>query len=162
LTWKELGKKYVLQWYLYFRELEERCGRNEPSAMGGLPSEGGLMFDATNQDCVPDYGIGECEVVPKDVAATSECPEFGAVVEIRPNATSAECPVVEKLLSREGNPCAVELDEAMISTISSQVSSLAAPTTTATSSSLSSAGFGPARTVQTALAAACLLCGLAL
>jgi hypothetical protein len=122
------------------------------------------MFDVTTQECVLDHDTGECKRVPKDVAVTPGCPEFGGVVQIRPNdnAAGAECFVVEMLAGREGNPCAVKVDEAVFSTISSQVSALATPTMTTTPSPISSAGVGPARTVQTALAAACLLCGLAL
>ncbi|KAK4151007.1 hypothetical protein C8A00DRAFT_36353 [Chaetomidium leptoderma] len=95
-----------------------------------------------------------------------ECPALGAVVEIRPNATMPECPRVELLEGREGNPCAVKVDQAVTSSISSRATSMASATlttsTTSSPSSSSTAGVGPARTVQTALAAACIIGSLAL
>lgn len=97
-----------------------------------------------------------------DVVVTSKCPALGTVLEITPNATTPQCPVVNKRLDLEGDPCAAQPDEAAVASIMSHASSLAAPTPTTTLSSTSSAGAGPARTVQTALAAACLFCGLAM
>ncbi|KAK3934653.1 hypothetical protein QBC46DRAFT_368068 [Diplogelasinospora grovesii] len=98
-------------------------------------------------------------------AGIPECPAFGGLVQIGPslNATNPACANIEMLESRLGNPCAVKVDQAAASSISSRVSSsVSSSITKVTSSTSKAAGAGPARPVQTALAAACVLCGLAL
>ena len=152
--------RLMLQWSLRWPGLDDDlCDRDASSARAGLPGQGSVMFNVPRAWGKDSLWKGPIH----DALVTAECPQLGSVVEIAPNATTPECPAVQKRLEREGNPCGAQPDEAAVSSIMSQVSSMAAPTsTTAEPSSTSSGGVGPARTVQTALAAACLLCGLAL
>lgn len=110
-----------------------------------------------------------------------ECPQLLSFVDILPNITSPDtgamdkdCPVYfdgYERKSERANPCAVKVDQQILSAVSNEVSRLATPTTTttdgvATSTSTGAAGlataWGLVRPMQTALAAACVLCGLAL
>ncbi|KAK4040089.1 hypothetical protein C8A01DRAFT_35869 [Parachaetomium inaequale] len=148
--------RFMLQWYFEDSDREERCG----GPRNGNAGRGGLMFNIQTAYAEDLYGL---EGMLLDVDDIPECPQFAALVESGQNATNPECPTQKQLEGVQGNPCAVKVDQAAITSILSQASSLLAPTSTATSStSTSSAGVGPARTVQTALAAACVLCGLAL
>jgi hypothetical protein len=158
--------RYLLQWSIVWRSLFPTCTKFESLVSSRLPAEGALIFNIQTDDWQ-----GEIHDVQEGIP---ECPEFGALVQVGPppNATKPACPGFEILESREGSPCAVKVDEVAASGISSRVSSSVAssvsryrptPTTTvAIESSTSEAGVGPARVVQTALAAACVLCGLAL
>lgn len=111
-----------------------------------------------------------------------ECPVYVTLVDILPNITTSEtgkldgeCPVYfdgredfPQTKKDRGNPCALKVDKPILSAISSEVARLAAPPTTTdevvTSTSAGAAGFatGFVHPMQTALAAACVLCGLAL
>lgn len=157
--------RYLLQWSIVWTSLFQTCTKFESLVAADLPADGALTFNIQTdwQDEIHDVQEG----IP-------ECPEFGALVQIgpAPNATKPACPGFEILESRNGSPCAVKVDDAVASSISSRVSSSAAssmskyhptPTTTAAvETTTSEGGVGPARVVQTALAAACVLCGLAL
>jgi hypothetical protein len=157
--------RYLLQWSIVWTSLFPTCTKSESLVSVRLPTEGALVFN------IQTDWQGEIHDVQEGIP---ECPEFGALVQVGPppNATKPACPGFEILESREGSPCAVKVDEVAASGISSRVSSSVAswsskyrstPTTTAAiESSTSEAGVGPARVVQTALAAACVLCGLAL
>lgn len=152
--------RFMLQWYLSYHDVPEACGYAGTSPAAGTPGDGSVMFNVQRTWGEKGHWKG---AIHDDARVTTECPELGTVLEITPNATSPQCPVVHKRLEREGNPCGARPDEVAVSSIMSHVSSLAAPTpTTDWWLSTSSAGVGPARTVQTALAAACLLGGLAL
>jgi hypothetical protein len=158
--------RYLLQWSIVWRSLFPTCTKFESLVSSRLPAEGALIFNIQTDDWQ-----GEIHDVQEGIP---ECPEFGALVQIGPppNLMKPACPRLEILESREGSPCAAKVDEVAASAISSRVSSSVAssvsryrptPTTTvAIESSTSEAGVGPARVVQTALAAACVLCGLAL
>src|SRR5690606_15843051 len=51
------------------------------------------------------------EGVRPDVMDVPECPEFGAVAEIRPNPANASCPIIlGKDTGREPDPCRVVID----------------------------------------------------
>jgi hypothetical protein len=157
--------RYLLQWSIVWTSLFPTCAKFDSLVAADLPADGALTFN------IQTDWEGEIHDVQEGIP---ECPEFGALVQIGPppNATKPTCPGFEILESREGSPCGVKIDEAAASNISSRVSSSVAssmskyqptPTTTAAiESSTSEAGVGPARVVQTALAAACVLCGLAL
>lgn len=163
--------RYLLQWYVYWTDLPRTCPKSE-SLVGAGVGKGALMFNI--QTVWGKEGSGWQGEIHDVQETIPECPEFGARVQIGPawNATRPECPMLELLETRQGNPCAVKVDQAAVSSISSRVSSSVSssvskyhPTATTTrvvASSTSKAGVGPARTVQTALAAACVLCGLAL
>ena len=161
--------RYLLQWDLYWANLVETC--TEPASWVGSGVVGGtLMFSI--QTAGRNGESGRQSKVHDVQEAIPECPEFGGLVQVGPslNATEPECPALELLEARQGNPCAIKVDQAAASSISSRVSrsvssyvSMNHLAPTATASSLTSkAGVGPVRTVQTALAAACVLCGLAL
>lgn len=140
--------RYMLQWYLSF----DSCGDKDLAG-------GGLMFNIAVKAEAITYEPGEVHRV-MDIPP---CPEFAALIGIRNETTESQYPLGEVDQDTKGNPCYAEGSRDTYSSILSQASSLAAPTSTTTSAtSTSSAGVGPARTVQTALAAACLLGGLAL
>ncbi|KAK3309280.1 uncharacterized protein B0T15DRAFT_136040 [Chaetomium strumarium] len=162
--------RYMLQWSIVWTSLFGTCTKFESLVSADLPADGALTFNI--QTVWGQEGTGWQGDIHDVQEAIPECPEFGALVQIGPppNATKPACPGFEILESRQGNPCAVKVDQPAASSISSRVSSSVSsymskyhptPTTTAAvESSTSKAGVGPARTVQTALAAACVLCGL--
>ncbi|KAK4121635.1 hypothetical protein N657DRAFT_665405 [Parathielavia appendiculata] len=134
--------KYLLQWSIPWLDLPPTCEKFDHMTVWG--KEGGNGWQVEIHDVQ--------EAIP-------ECPEVGGLVQIRrpPNATNSACPPTSEILgSRQGRPCAIKVDEAAASSISSPVSS------SVSSSTSDKAGVGPARTVQTALAVACEVCGLAL
>ncbi len=159
--------RYLLQWDLFWPYLVGNCTDPWVSFEAG---RGAVMFNI--QTVGGNEGSGQQGKVHDVQETFPECPEFGGIVQIGPlNATKPECPALDLLETPQGNPCAVTVDQAAASSISRRVTSSAlnylsvyhpATTTTTVSSSKSKAGVGPARTVQTALAAACVLCGLAL
>jgi hypothetical protein len=162
--------RYLLEWSIAWTSLFGTCTKRESSVAAHLPSEGALAFNIQTV-----WGEGGWQGEIHDVhEPIPECPEFGGLVQIGPppNATKPACPGFEILESSEGSPCSVTVDQPAASSILSRMSSSVSssmskyhPTPTAAApaeSWTSSAGVGPARTVQTALAAACVLCGLAL
>ncbi|KAH6844666.1 hypothetical protein B0I37DRAFT_378030 [Chaetomium sp. MPI-CAGE-AT-0009] len=164
--------RYLLQWSITWSSLFPTCTKSESGVGADLPSERALTFNI--QTVWGEGGSGWQGEIHDVQEAMPECPEFGGHVQIGPppNATKPACPGFELLESRQGSPCAVTVDQRAASTISSRLSSSVSsyiskyyptPTTTAAvETSTSEAGVGPGRTVQTALAAACVLCGLAL
>ncbi|KAG7290312.1 hypothetical protein NEMBOFW57_000311 [Staphylotrichum longicolle] len=159
--------RFVLQWMMHWSDLPETC----PETLVWL--KGAMMLNIQTAGGKGGSGWqGEIHDVQEPLP---ECPEFGGEIHIRPssNASAPECPALGFLESAQGNPCAVKVDQAVASSISSRVSSSVAssmskyhptpaPTTQGVASSTSKAGVGPAHAVQTALAAVCVLCGLAL
>lgn len=143
-----------------------------------LDNDRAVMFDvwdegATAQTVGPNERYTKWGV-PADLIAATGCPQVGAVVAVT-SRSLAPCGVVALPVRnpRGGNPCAVTVDRAMMSSVSSAVASLstsmvvaaaveAAKVTTAVPTTRTSTG-GAAGGVpaQTALAAACVLCGLA-
>ena len=176
---KAPGETYVFQWAASFDTDTLRC------------------YDRFRRDELPNFdGFGNAAVF--DVLSESEqlranfttavvaipqapqCPESNGLYQVHgsSNTTETECPVQITTVipatpvpeeTNQGNPCAVQIDSAMASSISSRVASVTSAwtaTTTMTargvSTSTSSGGVGAAHPVQTAMAAAaCLLCGLA-
>jgi hypothetical protein len=163
--------RYLLTWSIVWTGLLGNCTKRESLVSAYEEADGALEFNIQSVWGERGGWQGEIHDVHEGIP---ECPEFGAHVQIGPppNATKPFCPGFEILESRQGSPCAVKVDQAAASSISSRFSSSVSsysvsryptPTTTAAlTSSTSKAGVGPARTVQTALAAACVLCGLAL
>ncbi|KAH6650059.1 hypothetical protein F5144DRAFT_32737 [Chaetomium tenue] len=140
--------RFMLQWFFSF----DSCGDDNLTG-------GDLMFNIATEEEIITYEPGEIHRV-MDVP---ECPELEAIIEVRDNTTESQCPLGQVAEPAENHPCYARAARDTYSSILSHASSLAAPTSTTTSAtSTSSAGVRPARTVQTALAAACLLGGLAL
>jgi hypothetical protein len=166
--------RFLLHWSIVWTSLFQTCTKFESLVAAHVPADGALTFNIQAVSGEEEGGTGWQGEIHDVQEAIPECPEFGALVQIGPppNATKPACPGFEILESREGSPCSVKVDQAAASSISSRVSSSVSssmskyhptPTTTATvESTTSEAGVGPARAVQTALAAACVLCGLAL
>lgn len=119
----------------------------------------------------PDIS-GQPEVVGKvaDIMQAPECPAFSASVQLLPNATVPDCPMIDLVgtswphVEGLGSPCAIKADKALLSSISSEASRLAVPPATSSevTTSTSIDGVGALRPMQTALAAACVLGGLVL
>ncbi len=165
-TWlsrKYRDERFALQWYVRLPGLET-CG-------GDNVVYGEVMFNVESVwggDSSSSWH-GEIHDVLGDVPA---CPALGGVVQVGPGRKNATCTgtAVELLAPAAtvtGRTCAVTVGPAVVSSFASAASSLAAeswaslhPAKTATSTS--SAGVGPPRAVQTALAAACVLGGLVL
>ncbi len=103
--------------------------------------------------------------VAVDILQAPACPQFDQVAQITYDATATACQLDPQTGSPKGNPCAVKVDGAVATSIANHVasmsSSLVAASATVAATSTSTGGVGAARTVQTALAAACVLCGLA-
>jgi hypothetical protein len=171
--------RYLLQWSITWTGLLGNCTKAEASVSARVLARGALMFNVQTVRGKEDGSGWQGAIRDVQKEPMPECPEFGAHVQIGPalNASKPECPAFELLEgNRQGNPCAVKVDQAAASSISSRVSSSVSsyvskyfPPATATppvvASSTSKGGVGPAGTVQavqTALAAACVLCGLAL
>ncbi|KAM7186911.1 hypothetical protein V8F20_011192 [Naviculisporaceae sp. PSN 640] len=132
-------------------------------------------------DYLPEDQLAEArkQALPVDVMESiPECPEFVTFVDVLPNITAPEtgepdreCPVFfdgrHKKHDPRANPCALKVDQEILSAVSREVKRLAMPTGTSTgevstSTSTGMAGLATVRPMQTALAAACVLCGLAL
>jgi hypothetical protein len=166
--------RYLLTWSIVWNGLFERnCTKFESLVKAYEIADGALKFNI--QTVWGQEGTGWQGEIHDVQEAMPECPEFGGLIQIGPppNATKPACPKFEILESRQGSPCAVKVDQAAASSISSRVSSSVTSsyisryprtrtTAPAVASSTSKAGVGPAPAVQTALAAACVLCGLAL
>jgi hypothetical protein len=164
--------RFMLRWSIVWTSLFGTCTKFESLVSADPPADGALTFNI--QTLWGEEGAGWHGEIHDVQEAIPECPEFGGLVQIGPppNATKPACPGLEILESRQGSPCSVKVDQAAASSISSRVASSVSssmskyhptPTTTAAvTSSTSRAGVGPGRTVQRALAAACVLCGLAL
>ena len=157
---KKRGDRYMLGWSVVWDGVVERCGFENTFISGGLMFgvEGAFESDPFAYGW-EDAGKGKTP----DILQVPECPALGAVADITPSATTspASCPTVVGDTGRKGNPCAVKVDKAMASSISSQVSVLAKPTPTPTptwvATTWSTAAAEAACPVQTALAAACFL-----
>ena len=73
--------------------------------------------------------------IKPDVMDVPECPNFGMVVETKPNATDESCPFITHVENaRKRNSCAIVVDNTLKSSIVAATESLAAPTETPTSS----------------------------
>ncbi|KAK4210271.1 hypothetical protein QBC37DRAFT_36523 [Rhypophila decipiens] len=131
------------------------------------------------QDYLPPDQLVRDPIEVDIMKSIPECPAYGSLVDILPNTTAPDtCPVyfeghserspATEARKNRANPCALKVDKPILSAISSAVERLATPTTTSeevsTSTSTGAAGLVTAwaNPMQTALAAACVLCGLAL
>jgi hypothetical protein len=169
---KRWGEKYMLQWAAGRRTPDSPCHTNGFR----LGSSEAVMFDVRmtdNEDYFPRYTSPGTAV---DILQATGCPQFNQIAQVTSNPTATAtslCPVglqTAPASNVQGNPCAVTIDKAVASHISSHVarlsSSLVATASTTAAAALpttrmSSAGVGgAARPLQTALAAACVLCGL--
>ncbi len=154
---KQPGDKYMLQW----------------SAVWGYCAsirwDDAVMFDVMTEETARSDQVQETDV---DILQAPECPQFGRVVQVSYNASARPCPLGFQVGNGQGNPCAIQFNGAIASSVSSRVASmsssmaalpaLATPsTTTAFPTSTSKGGVAAARTMQTGLAAACVLGGLA-
>lgn len=190
---KVAGDLYQFQWTAYYDWPDSRCAfrhrRGELPNIRALqaPYRGGFYlgstFDVLSE---AEQRRANFSTAVVSIPQAPQCPETVAVFEIggSANATETECAVeiaginpnttIPEGTSR-GNPCAVQIDNAMASSLSSRVASAtsawAATSTTKTTmtrtravpTSTSRGAAGVALPMQTAVAAAaCLLCGLAL
>ncbi len=188
VTPKAPGDIYMFQWTAFFDWDDSRCAfrhrRGELPNVNALqaPYRGGFhagaVFDVLSESEQLRANFSTAVVA---IPQAPQCPETSGLYHVHgtSNATETECPVDITVINpgttipegtNEGNPCAVQIDNAMASSISSRVASVTsawtAHSTTTTRSvptSTSRGGAGPALPVQTAIAAAaCLLCGLTL
>ena len=147
---KKRGEKYMLQWHATWSEADNLC-----QYAGWVPSLEAVMFDVRTADEANDSAA-----IAVDILQGPKCPQFDQIAHITYNATATSCQLGPQIGSPQGNPCAVKVNDPIASSISSRVASLAGPSTTAVPTSTSTGGGEAARTMQTALAAACVLGGL--
>ena len=177
---KSPGDTYMLQWAAYFDTPDFRCYyRHRRDELPNFDVYGNVaIFDVLSESEQLRANFSTAAIA---IPLAPQCPESNGLFQIygTSNATETECPVEIATVvpatplpegTHLGNPCAIQIDNAIASSISSRVASVtsawAAPPTTTTRSvptSTSSGGAGAVLPVQTAMAAAaCLLCGLAL
>ncbi len=177
---KAPGETYMFQWSASFDTDDSRCYlRNRRGELPNLNSfSTAAIFDVLSESEQLRVNISTAIVA---IPQAPQCPESNGLYQIHgsSNATETQCPVEITTVipatplpeeTNQGNPCAVQIDDAIASSISSRVASVTsawtAQSTTTTGSvatSTSSGGAGAVLPVQTAMAAAaCLLCGLAL
>lgn len=147
--------RWHVRWHAHQQNTDGKCG-----GTGGTTS-GHIFFNLERPE--------NPETVGKiaDIMQAPECPAFSGSVQILPNPTMPDCPIIERWsepVEGKGNPCAVKVDKALLSSVSSEASRLAIPPATSSEvmTSTSTDGGRALRPMQTALAAACVLCGLAL
>lgn len=154
--------KWMFQWYLHRRE-GSTCSSKEDTYSDTV-AYGNLLFDVKSDVYLIYYDLEDADYL-RNVTNIPECPEFATLLEIGKNTTNPGCSAIQEVQGAQGNPCAVKIDRPTVTSILSEASRQAEPTSTietTASTSTSTAGVGPARTIQTALAAACVLSGLAL
>ncbi|KAK3897769.1 hypothetical protein C8A05DRAFT_38648 [Staphylotrichum tortipilum] len=194
--YKLWGDKYVLEINVAGSGTAGICDAPEGAR---LSSYRAVMFDmwmegSAEETVGPDERYTKWGV-PADLMAATGCPQVAAVAKVTTRGVgvagatattgagtatttttttgAASCGVVASDVGvARGNPCAVTVDRAMMSSVSSAVASLSASMVAAAveaataraagpTTRTSRGGAGGVRPVQAALAAACVLCGLA-
>ena len=174
---KAPGETYVFQWVASFDTDTSRCydrfRRDELPNFDGFGTA--AIFDVLSESEQLRANFTTAVVA---IPQAPQCPESNGLYQVHgsSNATETQCPVQINTVipatplpeaTNQGKPCAVQIDNAMASSISSRVASVtsawtATATTKTVPTSTSSGGAGAAHPVQTAMAAAaCLLCGMA-
>lgn len=167
--WRQLAiarrGTYMFQWYVNWDGLKKRCGYGDET----LAANGDIMFDIKYKEEYHSFkgdNISDYDAQPElDVLQAPECPALGGVVEMTQSTAPSACPtVVTDRSGQRGNPCAVKVDEAMASRISSYAASRIMPTATATPrrQEEDNSNAGKFCAMQPALAAACLVSGMVL
>ncbi|CAI4212423.1 unnamed protein product [Parascedosporium putredinis] len=121
-TGGDKDEKYMLQWLMSeSTAYKQRCGRGNliwrAQHLFGLEAPG----DSDSIYFKPETDKG----VAPNVTEVPECPVFGAVIDILPNATDSTCIVLSDELDKTGTPCAIKIDEAAAQQIATRVSELA-------------------------------------
>lgn len=143
---------------------------NADKCFGESSVSGHLMLSIETQWERDLYGAnGTVEGGPAripDVMDVPECPVLGAFANVTPNKTSHECMTVVSVDASEATPCAVKVDKQLVSSISSQASSIAEakkPTLTTIQRTPTSSNIGAAAVpLQTALAVGLFVGGVVL
>lgn len=158
----------MLQWHLNWDGLKKRCGAFEKT----LAANREIMFNIKGKEKYSNHNdnISEYYAQPDfDILQVPECPALGGVYEITQSTAPSACPTITTYdddTSPHGNPCAIKVDKAMASSISSHAASLIVPTPTPMpwwQREQSSSGVaGVVRPTQPALAVACLVGGMIL
>ncbi|KAK4035261.1 hypothetical protein C8A01DRAFT_18042 [Parachaetomium inaequale] len=164
---KTPGDTYLFQWTASIYTLNDSCAFQYPRIPNRYVWYTASVFDVLTESEQEERHNVTTAVVA--IPQAPECPELNGIYQATFNETATECQLgVVAVETIQGNPCAARVDSAIASSISSRVASSTsawtAPTTTTApaATSTSSGGAGVAHPVQTAMAAACLLCGLAL
>jgi hypothetical protein len=166
---KTPGDTYLFQWAANIYLSNDSCAFQYPEIPNRYVWKTASVFDVLTESEEKERHNVTISAVA--IPQGPECPELNGFYQATFNETATECQlgivaVEPKMI--QSNPCAAQVDSAIASSISSRVASSTsawtAPTTTTAppATSTSSGGVGVAHPVQTAMAAACLLCGLAL
>jgi hypothetical protein len=161
---KAWGEKNMLVWAATWYNANGSCLADLPSNFEAV------MFDvelSDNNEWSARYNY--TNGIPADIPLAPKCPIFNNVAQItlNPTATSCEPRTRVPAATAQGNPCAVTINEAVATSLSSRVASLSArvyatsTTVAVIPTSRSRGGADAARTLPTALAAAGVFCGLA-
>ncbi|KAG7292797.1 hypothetical protein NEMBOFW57_002841 [Staphylotrichum longicolle] len=162
---KAPGDVYLFQWTAGLYANNDSCNFRYPEIPNRYVWKTAAIFDVLSEHEESLYTNATTAAVA--IPQAPQCPELDGVYRVTYNATATECQTgVIAVETIQGNPCAAQIDNAMASSISSRVASstsawTASPTTTSVPTSTSSGAAGAAHPVQTAMAAACVLCGLA-
>jgi hypothetical protein len=168
MTSKMWGEVYMLQLFASWNyTAHSACDA------AGLPYStviDAVLFDVQTDDEAEVYASENRinPAMPADIPLALACPQVDRVLQFAYNATATSAGRLNLQTSQaQADPCVVKVDQAVASSISSSVASMVSSmqaasmsTTTAHPTSTSSGGVGVVRPVQTALAAACVLCGL--
>ncbi|KAK4097025.1 hypothetical protein N658DRAFT_510758 [Parathielavia hyrcaniae] len=174
---KAPGETYLFQWSASYYARNDSCWFHYPEVPNLSVWKTVSVFDVLSEsEEERNNKNNNVTISAVAIPQAPECPELSGLYHATVNHTAADCQLgivaVEPAdAAQEGNPCAAQVDDTVASSISSRVASSTsawtAPPTTASApadrTSTSSGGAGAvAHPVQTVMAAACLLCGLAL
>ncbi|KAK4125415.1 hypothetical protein N657DRAFT_688192 [Parathielavia appendiculata] len=175
---KAPGETYLFQWTASFYAANNSCYFRYPDVPNLYVWKTASVFDVLSESEEQIYlrarrptSLENVTTAEVAIPQAPECPELGGLYQATFNETATDCQLgVVAVEGIQGNPCAAQVDSIVAHSISSRVASsisawTAPPTTTRTGSaptSTSRGGAGVAQPVQTAMAAACILCGLAL
>lgn len=109
---KEPDQQYNLRWGVHWN-VSDDCG------IGAAYKSDSMMFSVETEWDVRNSENGTSIGKEADLFDLPECPQLGSLVDLRPNTTEPDCPLVldAKEGGDEGNPCAVKIDEAFASDI---------------------------------------------
>jgi hypothetical protein len=116
-----VGTAYALKWYVIWDNVSDQCEVRP----GGIKDQ--ILFTLLPSYFYSDWKAPDPEMLGN---VTGNCAQLGSVGEV--NREKAVCDSFRKLDGASGNPCKIRSDDAMVSSISSVVGSLATAQSLAT------------------------------
>ncbi|KAH8647927.1 hypothetical protein BX600DRAFT_518330 [Xylariales sp. PMI_506] len=133
-------EQYMLQWGIAWGEYQNRQSP-QPDYYICFPGDGGAFAVMFSIETDLEAESGKGSGIAPDIAtqAVGQCPIAGSLMGLpQDGGNSSSCPTVtaQDIPRGSGNPCAVQIDSALASSIAALATSIAStPTTTATASS---------------------------